>query len=655
VDSDVSAEGGFLVSYPAGTRIAGYRLERELGRGGMAVVYRARDERLGRLVALKILAPALAGDEEFQRRFTSESQAAAAIDDPHIVPVFAAGDEDGVWYIAMRYVPGGDAHTLLKREGPLAPARVAEMISAVASALDAAHRAGLLHRDVKPSNMLVDMVPGRPDHVYLSDFGLSKAVASTAITRAGYRMGTPDYTSPEQCAGLPADGRADQYALACSAFELLTGTLPFHRDDPTAVVHAQISEPPPPATSRQTDLPEAIDGVLLKALAKAPGDRYASCGGFADAIREAFGFEPYHSGPLVRQVDRYTPTEKSWPGQTSDPVVTADPPRNPSYADTTTGGFGADHGSAGTGAGQVRAGGGGTPPPQPPRWPRRRIVMAAAAAVIVLAGGLAAGLLAGGGGGKKSAGGHRPVAAVPVPISVRSVNPRVTGDVWVAYNDGKYSNAEVYGNIKKTASGEVAQLYAQRFPYNQPPVQVGSVILHPTGGTASYDFPVTPTLATRYRVKLFRSSAGTTPLGTSAMATVYVARGGSATDSQKCGRPVCHETFQETDYVPSSALQTELAKPWYLYFGMNLSPVKEPAPPQWLVLGAGSGRVTATHRISANEFSVTITFSFQVGNNGYRWDWFACVKDSQEEDGIGLPGDHGCGAARIPDQFDYVG
>jgi serine/threonine-protein kinase len=369
VDSDVTAAGGFLVSYAAGTRIAGYRLEREIGRGGMAVVYRARDERLGRLVALKILAPALAGDEEFQRRFASESQAAAAVDDPHIVPVFEASDEDGVLYIAMRYVPGGDAHTMLKREGPLPPSRVAEIISAVASALDAVHRAGLLHRDVKPSNMLMDIVPGRPDHVYLSDFGLSKAVASLATTRAGYRMGTPDYTSPEQCAGRPADGRADQYALACSAFELLTGTLPFRRDDPSAVVHAQISEPPPLATSQQTDLPEAIDGALSKALAKAPDDRYASCGEFADALREAFGFEPYHSGPPVRYADRRTPTEKSSPGPASDPAITADPPPDRNYADTTTGGFGADHSRAGSG--QVRTTAKKLPPPRSPARSRR--------------------------------------------------------------------------------------------------------------------------------------------------------------------------------------------------------------------------------------------------------------------------------------------
>lgn len=662
MDTDVPGTGGFVVSYAAGSRIAGYRLEDRIGRGGMAVVYRARDERLGRLVALKILAPALAGDEEFQRRFVTESQAAAAIDHPHIVPVYAAGEEDGVLFIAMRYVPGGDAHSLLKREGPLAPARAAEIISAVASALDAAHRAGLLHRDVKPSNMLMDIVPGRPDYVYLSDFGLSKAMASAKVTRAGYRMGTPDYTSPEQCAGRPADGRADQYALACSAFELLTGTLPFHRDDPTAVVSAQISEPPPAASARQTDLPGAIDGVLAKALAKAPGDRYANCGEFAHALREAFGFQPYHSGPAVRQEDRYTPTEKSWPPVASDSPVTADPPPGLGYADTTTGGFGAGRGLAGsgqvrTGSGTADSGGGTAPPPPPrPRRPRRRILIAAGAAVVVLAGGLTAVLATGGGG----SGGKKPVVhpLVAVPISVKSENKPVTGNVFVAYDSGKYATAQISGELKKAANGQVVRLYAQPFPYRHAPVQADSVILRPdAGGTASYTFKVTPTLATRYQVKLFRSSTASAPAGASATTTVYVVMGESDDNAQvkKCSRPICHTTLHQYEYAPPSALQTEMAKPWYLYFAVNLAPAKVPSAPKALTLGAASGQVSAPHRISDNEFSVTINFTFRVGNNAYSWTWFACTKDNQPVDGIGLPGDHGCGSARVPVSDTYTG
>jgi serine/threonine protein kinase len=311
---DHGAADGFVVSFAAGSRIAGYRLEERIGHGGMAVVFRARDEQLGRLVALKILAPALAGDAEFQRRFISESRAAAAIDDPHIVPVFAAGEADGMLFIAMRYVAGGDAQSMLNREGPLPPGRVAAIISPVASALDAAHRAGLVHRDVKPSNMLMDVLPGRPDHVYLSDFGVSKVVASTSrMTTAGTIIGTLGYMSPEQIRGTPVDGRADQYALACSAFELLTGTLPFQRDEPTAEMYAHLSEPPPKLTSRLPGLPPAVDGVLTRALAKAPGDRYPSCGQFADALRDAIGIQPYRSGPGAMPAAAHPPAETAWP------------------------------------------------------------------------------------------------------------------------------------------------------------------------------------------------------------------------------------------------------------------------------------------------------------------------------------------------------
>jgi serine/threonine-protein kinase len=266
-------------------------VEKQLGQGGMAVVYLARDERLDRMVALKVLAPVLASDEEFRRRFIRESRAAAAVDDPHIIPVFEAGETDGLLYIAMRYVPGRDVLTIMNDDGPLPPGRAAAIISQVASALDAAHTAGLVHRDVKPANMLVDVRPGRPDHVYLSDFGLSKKTFTTSagLTGKGQFLGTPDYTSPEQIQGEPPDGRADQYGLACAAFELLTGAPPFRREEATAVMYAHLSEPPPSAASRRTDLPAVVDQVLARALAKAPADRYPSCQTFAEALLQALG------------------------------------------------------------------------------------------------------------------------------------------------------------------------------------------------------------------------------------------------------------------------------------------------------------------------------------------------------------------------------
>jgi serine/threonine-protein kinase len=257
----------------------------------MAVVYLARDERLDRPVALKVLAPVLAEDEAFRKRFIRESRAAAAVEDPHIIPVFEAGEAGGMLYIAMRYVPGGDVRTMVRRGGPLPPGQAAAVIAQVASALDAAHAAGLVHRDVKPANMLVDRRSNRSDHVYLADFGLSKKrlAASAGLTGTGQFVGTLDYSAPEQIRGRPADGRTDQYALACAAFELLTGAPPFHHEEATAVMYAHLSEPPPPVTSRRAGLPPAVDQVVARALAKVPADRYASCQEFAEALLQALG------------------------------------------------------------------------------------------------------------------------------------------------------------------------------------------------------------------------------------------------------------------------------------------------------------------------------------------------------------------------------
>jgi YVTN family beta-propeller protein len=313
VSDDFSS--AWALGWPAaGSVVAGYRLEDRIGEGGMAVVYRAHDVRLNRRVAVKLLAPALAGDPGFRQRFTGEALAAAAVDDPHIIPVFEAGEAGGVLFIAMRYVGGGDVLSLVRREGPLELPRAAAIISPVASALDAAHAAGLVHRDVKPANMLLDVRPGRPDHVYLSDFGLSKAsLAASGLTGTGHFIGTLDYISPEQIEGRPVDGRADQYALACAAFEMLAGAPPFPRDQGLAVVAAHLSTPAPLVRSRRPGLPGGVDRVLARALAKAPDDRFASCGDFAEALRAALGLAPYDDAGSASRPSLRTPTQVATP------------------------------------------------------------------------------------------------------------------------------------------------------------------------------------------------------------------------------------------------------------------------------------------------------------------------------------------------------
>jgi serine/threonine-protein kinase len=285
--SDLPWEESHLGS---GSRIGKYVLVEQIGQGGMAVVFKARDDQLGRLVALKIMAASVASDAEFRQRFDREAKAAAAVDDPHIIPLFEAGESAGVLFIAMRYVAGGDVRSLLAREGPLSLDRTSAILASVASALDAAHVAGLVHRDVKPGNMLMDVRKGRPDHVYLADFGLTKSTSrAAALTGAGRFLGTADYAAPEQIQGWPVDGRADQYALACAAVEMLTGQTPFPREDVMAVLTAHMSEPPPPLSARLHGVPAELDAVLDRALAKSPSDRYLSCGDFTAAFQRVTG------------------------------------------------------------------------------------------------------------------------------------------------------------------------------------------------------------------------------------------------------------------------------------------------------------------------------------------------------------------------------
>ncbi|MCW2932261.1 MAG: serine/threonine protein kinase [Actinomycetia bacterium] len=292
-----------------GTQFAGYLVQEFLGAGGMAAVYRAYHDGMGREVALKVLAESLAGDEAFRQRFLREARAVAKVEHPHIIPVYEAGQVHGVPYIAMRLVRGGDLRAMVDRDGPMPARRAAAFLSPVASALDTAHEVGLVHRDVKPANMLVDVGRLRPEHVYLSDFGLARRVdqhgqdvtslTTAGLTTPGQFMGTPEYASPEQITGQEVDGRADQYALGCVAYTLLTGSAPFSRGEAVAVMYAQLYDPPPLVTAVRRDLPGAVNKVLVRAMEKQPEDRYESCSAFADALREALGLLAWGSEGTV--------------------------------------------------------------------------------------------------------------------------------------------------------------------------------------------------------------------------------------------------------------------------------------------------------------------------------------------------------------------
>ena len=278
-----------------GSEFAGYRVEALLARGGMAAVYRAHHIRLDRTVALKLIALELAQDDRFRERFLRESRVAAGIDHQNIVPVYDAGEAEGLLYIAMRYVDDTDLRDLLRDEAPLEVDRAISIASQAASALAAAHRLDLVHRDVKPGNILLirRASPEAADHVYLSDFGLAKHASSVSgLTRTGQFVGTVSYTAPEQVEGKPVDARTDIYALGCVLFEMLTGRPPFKKEEDVAVIMAHLREEAPLVSDLRADCPPALARVVAKSLAKPPGDRFQSCDEMIAALRAAAAGRP---------------------------------------------------------------------------------------------------------------------------------------------------------------------------------------------------------------------------------------------------------------------------------------------------------------------------------------------------------------------------
>lgn len=314
--------------------IGGFRLDELVGEGGMGVVYRARQLDLDRVVALKVIQPGLSGDEEFRARFQRESRLAAAIDHPNIVPVFGAGEENGVYFIAMRYVDGTDLGEYLRSlHSAMDPRAAARLIAEVADGLDAAHATGLVHRDVKPPNILLDARL----HPYLTDFGLTKQVSSQSVdTRTGLWIGSAKYAAPEQIEGRPVDARSDTYALGCVLFEALTRQLPHARDNDMALMYAKVHEPPLLPSQVDPSLPIEFDEVIGRALARRPEDRYPSAGDLGRAALAAAngernrgaartvargvaaagpGYEPTRATPVPEPPTRVMPRHRArnWP------------------------------------------------------------------------------------------------------------------------------------------------------------------------------------------------------------------------------------------------------------------------------------------------------------------------------------------------------
>jgi YVTN family beta-propeller protein len=268
----------------SGTIFAGYRIEAEIGRGGMGVVYRARHLALDRDRALKVISPALSTDPRFRERFQRESRLAASLEHPNVVPVDHAGDERGILYLSMRLVEGSDLRRIVEADGPLDPRRVARLLSGVAGGLDAAHARGMVHRDVKPANVLIEGA-NREERVFLTDFGISRmAGGGGTVTASGELLGSPDYAAPEQIAGDRVDYRTDIYALGCLLHFAVTGQPPFRRDNDLAKLFAHANAPRPRPSELVPGLPASLDGVVARAMAIRPEYRYQSAGELAAEV-----------------------------------------------------------------------------------------------------------------------------------------------------------------------------------------------------------------------------------------------------------------------------------------------------------------------------------------------------------------------------------
>ncbi|HST68868.1 MAG TPA: serine/threonine-protein kinase [Solirubrobacterales bacterium] len=306
-----------------GDEFAGYRIEQRLGRGGMGILYLALEPGLERRVALKLIAPEAATDEVFARRFAEESRIAASIEHPNVVPIYAAGEERGVPWIAMRYVAGSDLGRRIAREGRLDPAEAVALIAQVGNGLDAIHAAGLIHRDVKPPNVLLGGDPGS-EHAYITDFGVARNIATeSGLTQTGRFVGTLDYVAPEQISGEPIDARVDVYALGCLLFKLLTGEVPFPREGEAARLYAHLNDPPPAPSLYATAVPAALDDVVARAMSKSPGDRYPSAGDLGRAAQAAL------SGTAISIPERTVATGAAATKETRKlPEEPVEPPRN---------------------------------------------------------------------------------------------------------------------------------------------------------------------------------------------------------------------------------------------------------------------------------------------------------------------------------------
>jgi serine/threonine protein kinase len=691
-----------------------YRLLGRLGSGGMGQVFLARSVG-GRPVAVKVIRADLAGDANFRARFRQEVAAARKVSGLYTALVVDADLDGQMPWLATAYVAGPSLAEAVASHGELPAETVLALAAGLAEGLHTIHAAGVVHRDLKPSNVLL-----ADDGPRVIDFGISRAAEASALTHTGQVVGSPGFMSPEQAEGREVGPPSDIFNLGAVLTFAATGEGPFGTGPTHAliyrVVHGQPGLDRLPALVRplvehclaknpadrptagellahlsRTDLtadwlPERIVRDLPQYAVSDYSDsgRAAATGGSLG--QGATGNSPVRDVPHAPQT--VTGAASPAPGQASGPPLPGGAKQDrqrggrrrlvlalasvavvlaasavTAYA--LVGSPAAGHAAASQ---MATSRGDSASPGQSPHVPVPGSAGATTGGPASRGGTTSPGdparqgsTTSPGGPASRGAPGDGPTTqGIPTPAvqaSASSAYAALDGYVFVTYEDGADANAAVSGQVTNAVSGEVARLYAQQFPFTSPSARADSAALYPSGTTAQYSFQVTPTLATRYTVKVFRNGTATTPLATSAVSTVYVAQNKGNTKTTHCSGSQCQVTDTATVLVPASALSTQMAERVYPYFGISYAASGAASLPATLALGAGDAVVGSPQQVSADEYQFTLTFSFSTNNESWEASWHNCTLSVEAQDGIGLPGggDYGCGSPTIPETEAYIG
>jgi eukaryotic-like serine/threonine-protein kinase len=633
--------------------VPGYTQLKDLGSGGFGRVVLARHNAAGVLVAIKYLRADLLGDAMFAEMFRGEATALATIEDPNVVRLYEYVESPDGAAIVMELVEGVSLREILAHQGATTAEAALVVLQGSLLGLAAAHQRGVVHRDYKPENVLVDGGGASK----LTDFGLAARTGDRPIP-----AGTLRYVAPEQIAGAPASPAGDVYAATATFYECLTGHPPFS-GEPDDLLRQHSTEPVPLEA-----LPEPLRPLVATGMAKDPASRHADAASLVTELNtiasRAYGQDWERRG-RSRLGEAALLLAALWP-------------------------IGAPAAQQGTAVDRVRLH--QQPRPRPRLRPRHLLRVRPMPAAIAIAAGIAvvaAGTALAAPVSKNQ--GSPAGTATPPPVTVQPValqpapsgsptpspspssSPGVptpgiantvttpftqSGDAFVEYQNATEASAHISGEITSAVSGEVVTLYAQQFPFTSAPAPVGSVALSPTGSTAQYSFQATPTLATRYTVEVFQSSTATTPLASEAVGTVYVVMNQPGESTTSCTGSQCQSTETVTVYVPASALSAQMSEPIDTYFAIAYSSSgAEPPQPETLQMGAGDPTVSTPQQVSADEYQITLTFSYSSNGESYRSAWRHCTKSLEAQDGIGLPGagSNGCGSQTIQDSMTYIG